>query len=61
MNKIIDEHQRSNQVTEDFKTKKNEISNMKKSDNFEIQKLRSAFTASFRKRYLPDNRFDEGF
>ena len=60
-NRIIEEHQRIHQITEDFKTKKNEISNMKKSDNFEIQKLRSAFTASFKKRYLPSNRFDEEF
>ena len=59
--RIIEEHQRINQITEDFKNKKNEISKMKKSDNFEIQKLRSAFTASIHKRYLPGGKLDETF
>jgi hypothetical protein len=49
--KIIEEHLRIKQMAEDFKNKKNEISVMKKSDNFEIQKLRSAFTAANKKRY----------
>lgn len=57
--KIIEEHQRIKQVAEDFNNKKVEISKKKKLDNFEIQKLRSAFTASVRRRYSFKNLLDE--
>lgn len=57
--KIIEEHERIKRLAEDFKNKKVEISKKKKSDNFEIQKMRSAFTASVRRRYSFKNILDE--
>ena len=57
--KIIEEHERIKRLAEDFKNKKVEISKKKKSDNFEIQKMRSAFTASLRRRYSFKNILDE--
>ena len=45
-------------LAEDLKKQRFQISNFKRSDNFEIQKLRNSITIPFRKRYYSKSRFE---
>lgn len=59
--KVLDKHMRINILTEDLKHQKFLISNSKRKDNFEIQKIRNTFSSPLGQRYRSKSKFEGTF
>lgn len=57
-NKVIDKHIKISNLAEELKTQKFEISQKKRVDNFEIQKIRSSFSSTIRSRSNSRSKFN---
>lgn len=57
-NKVLDKHLRISTLADELKSQKNEISQKKRVDNFEIQKIRSSFSSTTRARSNSRSKFN---
>ena len=57
-NRVIDKHLKISNVAEELKTQKFEISQKKRVDNFEIQKIRNSFSSTKRSRSSSRSKFN---